>query len=165
VAVNRARYSAAWDRSLGWLPFIGKMRACWAAARFSRVGHAGLLAGLNPHHWVRLASSASGSGRFHEGGLQAAETIGTGEAIALSLRRSGGFPAPLVDRLDTAEQIVELDHELQRLAEEKTEDARQATRRAAEWLPKIAYALVALIVAWQIVKTFMAIYQPVFDLL
>lgn len=156
----RAAHSPAADGLLARLPLLGALRGHWALARFTRVAHSALLAALRPQVWVRLAGEASGSGRFEAGARRAAEVVAGGSPVAESLRAGGGFPKLFVDALDTAEEAGTLDHELERWARLEAEQARESMDRAAVWLPRVFYALIALYVAWRIISMMAGIYAP-----
>ncbi len=157
--------SVAADRVLRRLPFIGATRAHWALARLAQVFHAGLLAALRVSEITRIAGEASQSGQMREGAERAADGVEAGQPLSISLRATSAFPSGFVDGVATAEEVGSLDREMQRWAEIETDAAAESTRRAALWLPKIAYALVALYVGWRVISMFFAIYAPVFKLL
>ena len=50
----------------------------------------------------------------------------------------------------TAEEAGTLDHELNRWAAAETIEAADAVQRAAQWLPKIAYAIIVVYVVYRI---------------
>jgi type II secretory pathway component PulF len=152
--------SAAVDRWLGKIPLAGGVRRHWALARFAQVFHSGLLAAMRVSEVALIAGEASQSGRFLAGARAASAKINTGGTLASSLGDTGAFPRPFVDGVATAEEAGTVDREMLRWAELETQEAREATQRAAEWLPRLFYALVALYVIYRIVSMFMGIYAP-----
>jgi type II secretory pathway component PulF len=155
-----AEHAPAVDRLLAVVPLVGSMRAHWALARFTQVGHSALLAAVRPQEWLRLAGEASGSGQFRAGSRRAAALVAEGEPIAESLRHGRGFPKVFVDALDTAEESGTLDHELERWAHVEAEQARESMDRVASWLPKLLYAGIVLYVAYRIIGMMTDVYAP-----
>lgn len=160
-----ASRSAVADRWLGRIPLLGKVRQHWALARFSQVSHAGLLAAMRLSEVTRMAGEASQSGRLLHAAQTAAPRIESGERLAESLRTTQTFPRTFVDGIATAEEAGTLDQEMQRWADLETEEATEATARAAEWLPRLFYALVALYIIYRIVTMFFGIYGEAFKML
>jgi type II secretory pathway component PulF len=157
--------SAVADRLLGRIPLLGKVRQHWALARFSQVSHAGLLAAMRLSEVTRMAGEASQSGRLLHAAQTAAPRIESGGRLAESLRATQTFPRAFVDGIATAEEAGTLDQEMQRWADLETEEATEATARAAEWLPRLFYAVVALYIICRIVTMFFGIYGEAFKML
>lgn len=143
--------SAAVDRWLGCIPLIGSVRRHWALARFSQVFHACLLASMRMTETMELAGSASHSGLLRHASRDAAQRIAAGETISGSLADVHGFPLVFVHGIATAEETGTLDHEMNRWAAAETIEASDAVQRAAQWLPKVAYGIVVLYVAYRII--------------
>lgn len=159
LAAAGARSPAA-DGWLGRIPLVGGVRRHWALARFAQVFHSGLLAAMRVSEVALIAGEASQSGRFREGARLASERITGGATLSAALGSTSTFPRPFVDGVATAEEAGTVDREMLRWAELETEEARDATQRAAEWLPRLFYALVALYVIYRILSMYMGIYAP-----
>lgn len=151
-------HSAAVDRLLGHLPLIGSVRRHWALARFSQVFHACLLASMRMTECMLLAGSASHSGMLRHASRDAAQRIAAGETIAGAMADVHGFPIVFVHGVATAEEAGTLDHEMNRWAAAETIEAGDAVNRAAQWLPKLAYAIVVLYVAYRILSMMTSFY-------
>lgn len=143
--------SAAVDAWLGRIPLIGSVRRHWALARFSQVFHACLLASMRMTECMLLAGGASHSGLLRRASQDAARRIAAGETIAGAMADVHGFPPLFVHGAATAEEVGELDHEMNRWAAAETIEAREAVQRASTWIPKIAYGIVVLYVAYRII--------------
>lgn len=143
--------SAAVDFWLGRIPLIGSVRRHWALARFCQVFHACLLASMQITESIQLAGRASHSGLLRQASLDAAQRIAAGATISGAMADVHGFPLIFVHGVATAEESGTLDHEINRWSAAETIEAGDAVQRASQWLPKIAYGIVVLYVAWRII--------------
>lgn len=148
---RRGAESARVDAWLGRVPLIGSVRRHWALARFAQVFHACLLASMRMTECMLLAGAASHSGLLGHAARGAAQRIAAGETIAGAMADVHGFPIVFVHGTATAEEVGTLDHEMNRWAASETIEASDAIQRAAQWLPKVAYAIVVLYVAYRII--------------
>lgn len=144
--------SATVDLWLGRIPLIGSVRRHWALARFAQVFHACLLASMRMTECMLLAGGASHSGLLRRAARDAAQRIAAGETIAGAMADVHGFPIVFVHGTATAEEAGTLDHEMNRWAAAETIDASDAVQRAAQWIPKMAYGIVVLYVAYRILS-------------
>jgi type II secretory pathway component PulF len=135
------------------------VRRHWALARFSQVFHACLLASMRMTECMQLAGGASHSGMLRHASQDAARRIAAGATIAGSMADVHGFPEIFVHGIDTAEETGTLDHEMNRWAAAETIEAGDAVQRAAQWLPKIAYAFVVIYVAYRIITMMTGLYD------
>jgi len=156
---DRAIRSPMVDSFLNRLPLLGSARRHWALARFCQVSHACLLAALNMSATVRLAGQASQSGLMQTAAEKAVESILKGEAFAESLAESGAFESDFVHAIATAEEVGKIDEEMARWSSSEVISAHDAVDRAAQWLPKIGYAIVVVFVAYRIISTMQGIYS------
>lgn len=157
--------SASADAFLDRAPFLGKVRRHWALARFCQVSHAGLLAAMRISEITKIAGEASQSARLKSGAESAAARIELGDPLAASLSGSGAFAKIFTDSIATAEESGTLDREMERWAAAETASAGDAVKKAAVWLPMIAYGLITLYVAYRIIAMVIGIYSPVIELL
>jgi type II secretory pathway component PulF len=107
---------------------------------------------------MELAGSASHSGLLRHASRDAARRIATGETIAGAMADVHGFPLIFVHGIATAEETGTLDHEMNRWAAAESIEAGDAVQRAAQWLPKIAYGVVVLYVAYRILTMMSGYY-------
>lgn len=98
-----------------------------------------------------LAGGASHSGLLRRASEDAAKRIAAGETIAGAMADVHGFPPMFIHGTATAEEVGSLDREMNRWAAAETMEAADAVQRAALWLPKIAYGVVVLYVAYRII--------------
>jgi len=162
---KKALDSAKVDVWLNRVPWIGKARRHWALARFCQVFHAGLLAALSMSEICRLAGAASQSGSLKAAAEKAATSIEEGERLSLSLAETGAFDPLFINSIATAEEVGRLDDELARWNTAETLSASEAMERAALWLPKIGYALVAGFVVYRIIAMVQGYYGQVLHLM
>lgn len=148
---RRGASSVLVDAWLARLPLIGSVRRHWALARFAQVFHACLLASMRMTECMLLAGAASHSGVLGRAAQGAAQRIAAGETIAGAMADVHGFPIVFVHATATAEEAGTLDHEMNRWAASETIEAADAIQRAAQWLPKVAYAIVLIYVASRII--------------
>lgn len=162
---RRGSESALVDGWLARLPLIGNVRRHWALARFAQVFHACLLASMRMTECMRLAGAASHSGLLRRASQGASQRIAAGETIAGAMADVHGFPLVFVHGIATAEEAGTLDHEMNRWAASETIEARDAVQRAAQWLPKVVYAIVVLYVAYRIIDMMHTYYSGTMKLL
>jgi type II secretory pathway component PulF len=157
--LQAATRSVAADRVLRMVPLAGGVVRHWALARFSQVMHIGLLAAMKVSDSVRLAGGASQSAVLEAGARDAAAQIEHGRNLSDSIRTAGGFPVQFTNSMEMAEQSGTLDRELERWAGAEAQLAARAQDRAAEWMPRIFYALVVLYVAARIFGMFAGYFE------
>ena len=150
--------SAGVDFWLGRLPLIGSVRRHWALARFCQVFHACLLASMQITESMQLAGRASHSGLLRQAAQDASQRIAAGATISGAMADVHGFPLIFVHGVSTAEESGTLDHEMNRWSAAETIEAGDAVQRAAQWLPKIAYGIVVLYVAYRILSMMTGYY-------
>lgn len=156
---KRARTVAGVDGFLNRIPVVGKARRNTAMNRFCKVFEICLLSGQKVSDSVRAAGGASGSGVV----LLACEGIETralaGEPVGPALLAAGGaFPGELARSLASAEEAGALEKDLRRWAALMRANADEAMERVADWLPKVVYAVVLLLVAYQVLHLFWTSY-------
>jgi type II secretory pathway component PulF len=151
--------SAAIDRLIRLIPVIGKARRAMAMARFTKVYHTCLLAGLSMQETVETACNASHSGVIREAGDVLQATLKEGGALGPKFIDSGAFPAAFARSYATAEESGGLDKDLARWSNLYHEDAVRSVKSASNIVSKAVYFLVLLFVAATIIR----IYSGYFD--
>lgn len=153
--------SAAIDRLIRGVPVIGKARRSMAMARFTKVYHTCLLAGLSMQETVETACSASHSGVIREAGAALQATLKEGGALGPKFIDSGAFPAAFARSYATAEESGGLDKDLARWSNLYHEEAVRSVKSASNVVSKAVYFLVLIFVATTIIR----IYSGYFDML
>jgi type II secretory pathway component PulF len=159
--LNAAPENAAIDRLLHRLPVIGRARRAMAMARFTKVYHIGLLAGLSMRETVESASVASQSGILREAGRGLLDALKEGGALGPEFVKCGAFPPAFARSYATAEEAGGLDKDLARWSNLYHEDAVRSVKSASNIVSKAVYFLVLLFVAATIIR----IYSGYFDMI
>ncbi len=153
--------SAPLDRTLNAIPVLGSARRAMAMARFTKVYHTCLLAGLSMNETVQTATDASHSGVIRETGRQMIETLKQGGALGPQFVSSGAFPSAFARSYATAEESGSLDKDLDRWSKVYQEDAARGVKTLSNVISKGVYFLVLLFVAW----TILSIYSGYYDVI
>jgi type II secretory pathway component PulF len=152
------------DSLLQRIPMIGGARRAMMMARFTKVYHTALLAGLSMRETVETAAEASRSARIKEAAARMADTLlREGGALGPIFISSGAFPSAFARSYATSEEAGSLDKDLSRWAKVFQEDAARGSKFLAAALPKIAYFLVLLYVAWTIVSFYTNMYSGLLE--
>ena len=159
-----ATTNPALDALLQRIPLIGGARRAMMMARFTKVYHTALLAGLSMRETVQTAADASRSARIKQAAAtMAAALLNEGGALGPIFMSSGAFPSAFARSYATAEESGSLDKDLARWAKVFQEDAARGSKTLATALPKIAYFLVLLYVAWTIVSFYTDMYSGLLE--
>jgi type II secretory pathway component PulF len=152
ILLKTALTNASLDSLINRIPLIGSMRRNMAMARFTKVYHICVLAGLSISECARTASTAAQSGTIREAGEQLASTAEAGGRLGPVFISSGAFPKAFARSYSTAEEAGGLDKDLARWAGLYQENAHLSAKRMADLLPKFVYMLVMLYIAWEIIS-------------
>lgn len=155
-----AESSASMDRLLNHIPLLGSCRKAFAMARFCRVYHTALLAGLPMERTLSLSIDAAQSGELKEARKPLQSTLAEGQALGpIFLEQVPAFPAEFARSYFTAETAGKLDTEMARQAESFQELAEEKTQSLSNWIPKIFYALIVCYVGWRILSFALGYYE------
>lgn len=157
--LQAATTSAAVDGCLNRIPLLGKARRDLALARFTRVYHICLLAGLPMQETAASSVNASQSGLIREAGQQLAATLKIGDKLGPVFIASPAFPNAFARSYATAEESGMLDKDLARWANLFQQDALRGAKRVSAAIPKIFYALVVIFVVWKILGFYQGYYR------
>lgn len=157
VAV-KARDSAATDRAASRIPWIGSARRHLAMARFCKVYHACLLAGISMEETARVSADASQSGMIRAAGHRIARAAAQGDALGPRFLSEGAFPQNFARSYATGEEAGTLDTDMANWARLFQENAAGAMKTASVMVPKVLYFLIMAYVAWKIIGFFTGYY-------
>lgn len=157
--------NAGIDAMINRIPWIGHARRTMAMARFCKVYHSCLLAGVPMTETVSMASHASASGVVRDAGAKVAEAPKLGERIGPRLMESDAFPQAFSRSYAIGEEAGTLDTDLGRWAKLFQEESADAVRKAATMIPKILYFIILLFVAYRIVSFFNGYYSGLQDMM
>ncbi|TAE78121.1 MAG: hypothetical protein EAZ65_03070 [Verrucomicrobia bacterium] len=149
-----ARHQAGRDRLLNALPLVGRTRRALAMARFTKVYHGCLLAGLPMAETVETAAQASASGALAEAGRQLLLALGRGAALGPVFLSCDAFPPAFARSYSTAEECGGLDTDLARWSAWYQEEAATAMKLTGSLLAKGFYFIVLIFVAWTVLRAY-----------
>ncbi|MFD0892479.1 type II secretion system F family protein [Luteolibacter ambystomatis] len=150
--LKAAETNPSLDGLVNRLPWVGKARRNLAMARFTKVYHTCLLAGLGMQETASTAAAASHSGLIREAGLKVAEAATQGGPLGPEFIASSSFPNAFSRSYATAEESGTLDQDLDRWAGLFQSDAEQAVTALGVAVPKVLYACIVIFVGWKIVS-------------
>lgn len=157
--LKAAPTSVAIDRWLNRIPVIGKAGKSMAMARFTKVFHIGVLAGLSMAEVVSMATEASHSGTIRQAGAKLSDRAEEGGALGPVFVASPAFPAAFARSYATAEEAGGLDTDLERWARLFHEEAARGIKAVAIAVPKVCYVLIVIFVVWKILGFYSGYYE------
>jgi type II secretory pathway component PulF len=146
--------NATLDRALNALPVLGRARRALAMARFTKVYHGCLLAGLPMSETVETAARASASGALGEAGRQLVAVLARGGALGPTFLSCGAFPPAFARSYATAEESGGLDKDLARWSALYQDEAARGVKTASALLSKLLYFAVLLFIAWTVIHAY-----------
>ncbi|MES2440708.1 MAG: type II secretion system F family protein [Verrucomicrobiota bacterium] len=154
AVLRMAPESPGTDRLLNRIPWIGKARRNMAMARFCKVYHSCILAGISMGETVQLASDASRSGVISEAGINLAKAAKAGEALGPRFMADDAFPKAFSRSYSTGEEAGTLDKDLANWSSLFQDDAESSAKTASVMVPKVLYFFILMFVAWRIIGFF-----------
>ena len=151
------------DRLVNRLPLLGKARRNLAMARFCRVYHSCLLAGISMNETAQLAAEASHSGVIREAGLKLVKVAKAGTALGPQFLSDEAFPKAFARSYATGEEAGTLDKDLARWSKVFQDDAESSARTMSVMVPKVLYFLILCFVAWKFVSFYSGYYNSIFE--
>jgi type II secretory pathway component PulF len=134
------------------VPLLGNARRNLALARLASALEALITAGVSIIESWELAATASGSPALRRTVFGWKPSLLAGVTPAEAARESGVFPDLFCNLYHTGEVTGSLDETLRRLHTFYQEEGSRQLRALAEWMPKLVYLGVALLVGWQVVR-------------
>jgi type II secretory pathway component PulF len=128
-------------------------------ARFCKVYHACLLAGIPMVETVRVSSDASRSGLVRKAGDRLTVAAREGRALGPRFMAEAAFPRNFARSYATGEEAGTLDTDMAKWSSFFQESAAAAMRTASVMVPKILYFVIMGYVAWKIVGFFTGYYS------
>ncbi len=146
------------DAGINRIPVIGRARRSMAMARFTKVYHTCLLAGLPMRETVQTSADASRSGKIRQAGHAMAEALKEGGALGPLFVSSGAFPSAFARSYATAEEAGGLDRDLARWSKVYEGEAASGIKAVSVAVPKVLYGLVMAFVVWKILSFWSGYY-------
>ena len=146
--------SPALDRLARTLPMLGKVRSCFANARFCMIYGIELNAGVNVIDSLIAAGRASRSALIQRAVSAALPHVLAGSQVGPLLAASRAFPENLARSILLGEESGALDKELERLASHYQAEALIRLQSTAEAFAKLLYFTIVSYIAFRIVSSF-----------
>jgi general secretion pathway protein F/type IV pilus assembly protein PilC len=143
------------ERVFRLVPMIGAARRSLALSRLASALRALLTAGVSIVSAWELAGVASGSPALGRAVQALLPRVANGERPGDLLETYPVFPPMFVSMYKTGELSGHIDATLQQLQNHYRDDATRKLKAAAEWLPRIAYLILLLVLAYFIVSFWM----------
>jgi type II secretory pathway component PulF len=160
-----AASNPALDQLLNRIPFLGKARSNMAMARFCKVYHSCLLAGIPMTETVAVSSSASHSAVLRQAGKTLEQDAKTGNALGPRFIAQSAFPKTFARSYMTGEEAGTLDKDLARWASLYQTEAEASSKLLAAVVPKVLYFFILGFVAWKIISFFNGYYGRMLEML
>jgi type II secretory pathway component PulF len=146
------------DRLINRIPWVGKARQNMAMARFCKVYHSCLLAGISMSEITHLASEAAHSGVIREAGVRLLKVAKSGSALGPQFMADDAFPKAFARSYLTGEEAGTLDKDLARWSKLFQDDAQASAKTLSVMLPKLLYFIILGFVAWKVVGFYSGYY-------
>lgn len=159
MVLQMAPDSPRLDAAIHRIPWIGKARKHMAMARFCKVYHACLLAGISMVETVRVSADSSQSGELRRAGRRVADVAKEGNSLGPAFMGEAAFPADFSRSYAIGEEAGTLDTDLGNWARLFQEKAEGAMKTASEMVPKVLYFCIMAFVAWKIIGFFTGYYS------
>ncbi len=155
-----ASISALCDRILWVIPIVGGIIKKLGISRFATSLALSLRAGLNPDTALETCSKASGSAAIK---LRVSESqkFLQQEGIAGVLKKTGIFPATMIEMALTGERSGKIDEMLLRIGSSLEDEANTAINILLVVLPVLIYLAVAAYIAYIIISSYVGYFQNI----
>ena len=147
------------DRLVNLVPWVGKARRNMAMARFCKVYHSCLLAGISMTETAQVSADASQSGMIRSAGLRLVKVAKTGHSLGEQFMADHAFPMTFARSYATGEEAGTLDKDLARWSKLFQEDAESGVKALSVILPKVLYFLILGFAAWKVLGFFNGYYE------
>ncbi|WP_198314423.1 type II secretion system F family protein [Chitinibacter sp. GC72] len=119
-------------------------------------------AGVPVFDALALAQNSISNGHLRQRNHVLLRKLRSGASLAGAIGHTGWLATPrIVALINTGEQSGTLDAMLARLVEQLDQDIEHSSKQWAAWLPRLAYALVAIWISWGLLST--TVFMPSAD--
>lgn len=146
------------EKFIRFVPVLGSARRSLALARLAAALEALISAGVSVIDAWGLAAAASGSPALKLEVATWDKRLASGETPGEILSRSSLFPELFAHLYQTGEVSGQLDDTLGRLHEHYQDEGSRRLHLFAQWLPRIVYFIVLIVIAYQIVTFWTGYY-------
>ena len=167
ILAAQSRHGETWrawvESLLHRVPVLGVARRCLALARLATALEALLSAGVTIIEAWELAATASGSPALRRTVLAWRPLVDGGQTPAEVVSASGSFPELFASQYATGEISGQLDDTLRRLHAYYQEEGSRKLHAFSRWTPYAIYLLVMLMIAYRIIRFWVAYFNQVRD--
>jgi type II secretory pathway component PulF len=143
------------------IPILGTARRFLALARLAAALEALISAGVNIVEAWDLAATASGSPALRRAVESWRPQIDAGQTPAEVLSACRKFPEMFANLYATGEVSGKLDETLKRLYTYYNEEGTRKLYAFAQWMPRLIYFIVVLVIAYKIVTFYTGYFQQI----
>ncbi|HOW67601.1 MAG TPA: type II secretion system F family protein [Candidatus Paceibacterota bacterium] len=147
------------------IPLVGSTRRAWALARLSAALDALISAGISIVEGWQKAAAASGSPLFKRVVDSWQSQLESGATPGELVRNSPQFPELFANQYQTAEISGRMEETLQRMHRFYRDEAARTSRALAQWIPRLVYFGIILVIAYRIVTFYLGYFGQINDLL
>lgn len=155
------RWRSFVESALGWIPLLGSARRALTMARLSLALEALINAGVNIIEAWSLAVHATGSPALKRLINTWKAPLEEGHTPAELVRESRVFPDVFANFYASGEVSGKLDESLRRLHGYYQDEGTRKLQMLADLTPKIIYLIVALCIAYQIIKFYSGYFSQI----
>jgi type II secretory pathway component PulF len=145
------------------IPMFGKARHNLALARLASALEALITAGVSIVEAWELAAAASGSPALRRAVMKWRPDVDAGVTPAEVVRHCREFPSVFANVYHTGEVTGSLDDALRRLHTLYQDEGERQLKAVAEWTPKLIFLIVAMVVAWQVIRFWTGYFDRIGD--
>jgi type II secretory pathway component PulF len=165
VFMSQSRRGEAWrsffEAVLRPVPMLGTARHSIALSRLAAALEALINSGVRIIEAWSLAAVASGSPALERTVAGWKHDLETGRTPSELVSQSHQFPEVFRNLYHSGEISGQLDESLKRLHNYYMEEGNQKMRFVSQWVPKIIYLAVALVIAYKIITFYMGYFNEV----
>jgi len=169
ILATQSRHGETWrslvESALHSVPILGKARRELAFSRFAAALEALISAGVTIIEAWQLAAAASGSPALKQVVTNWLPHFREGTTPGDLLAATHFFPNLFSGQYQTAEISGQLDDTLKRLARYYLEEGTRKLRAVAQWTPRLAFLLVALVIAYKVIGFYMGYFKTLSEVL
>jgi type II secretory pathway component PulF len=162
---GQSRHGEKWrslvETLLRPIPLLGTARRYLALARLAAALEALLAAGVTIIEAWELAGTACGSPGLRRTVASWKPDLLAGQTPADAVNRSRWFPELFANLYHTGEVSGTLEESLRKLRLHYQEEGTRKLHAVAQWLPRLIYLVIVLLIAWKIVSFWMGYFQQI----
>ncbi|MBA4148769.1 MAG: type II secretion system F family protein [Verrucomicrobia bacterium] len=156
---------ASLEHFLDAIPILGSARRKLALARLSAALEALIRAGVPVLAGWNLAAAASGSPRLRRRVAAWKPEFEMGQTPAELLRQSPEFPDMFANLYASGEISGQQDDTMHRLHMYYQEEGTRTMRTFAQWLPRLVYFVIVIVIAWQVISFYKGYFGQLGDVM